>query len=143
MPMWVRRASIILVILITFLIFFLFIFKLGEDWGFRSPLLLLILNTLFLTGTGISIAAVSARSYLMEGSGTILVLGLATSTAGLTALIAGIATNVSFDYQLALYDIGIFASGGLQFLSAILVSIEVIPRPHRIVKKVYSSDIHQ
>jgi hypothetical protein len=79
----------------------------------------------------------------MEGSGTILVLGLATSTAGLTALIAGIATNVSFDYQLALYDIGIFASGGLQFLSAILVSIEVIPRPHRIVKKVYSSDIHQ
>jgi PAS domain-containing protein len=129
MPVWLRKASVILVFFLAVLIIFLFVFKLGEDLSFNSPLLLLILNTLFLTGTGISVAVISARSFLKEGSGAILVLGLATATAGLSALIAGSVASLSVDYNIATYNLGIFASGGLQFLSAILVSIEVVPRP--------------
>jgi PAS domain S-box-containing protein len=116
----------------SFFLFFVFavllVFNLGEDVVFSSPALLLALNTLFVTGTGIAVAVISANSFLKGGSNGILILGLATAVGGVAALVAGLAASISVDYNVALYNIGILASGGLQLLSAILTSVEVIPR---------------
>jgi PAS domain S-box-containing protein len=104
------------------------IFQLGEDLVFSSPLLLTFLNTLFLTGTGIAVSVISGKSFLQEGGNGLLILGLATAVGGSSALLAGWAASISIDYNIAIYNIGILASGGLQLLSATLASVEVIPR---------------
>lgn len=110
-------------------------FQLGEDIVFSSPLLLTFLNTLFLTGTGIAVSVISAKSFLQEGGNGLLILGLATAVGGLAALLAGWSASISVDYNVAIYNIGILASGGLQLLSAVLASIEVIPREQASRKK--------
>jgi len=116
-----KRLSILPIIFFSLALAILFIFNLGEDIVFNPPYLLLILNTIFLTGTGIAIAIVSAKSFLKEGSNVMLILGLATTIGGLAASIAGWAAMFSIDYSVAIYNIGIFLSGGLQVLSATII----------------------
>ena len=120
MSSW-KRLSILPIIFFSLALAILFIFNLGEDIVFNPPYLLLILNTIFLTGTGIAIAIVSAKSFLKEGSNVMLILGLATTIGGLAALFAGWTAMFSIDYSVAIYNIGIFLSGGLQVLSATII----------------------
>ena len=120
MSSW-KRLSILPIIFFSLTLAILFIFNLGEDLVFNPPYLLLILNTIFLTGTGIAIAIVSAKSFLKEGSNVMLILGLATTLGGLAASIAGWTAMFSIDHSVAIYNIGIFLSSGLQVLSATII----------------------
>ena len=127
--------SLVPVFLLAFSCTVMIIFKLGESIVFSSPLLLTFLNTFFLTGTGIAVSVIASKSFLEEGGSGLLILGLATAVGGLTAFLAGWAASISVDYNIAIYNIGILASGGLQLLSAVLASIEVIPREQASRKK--------
>ncbi len=91
---------------------------LGHEFVFNPPYLVLILNTLFLTGTGIAVAAVSAKSFLNHGSLNVLMLGSAVLISGLVAVIAGVASSYSANYNNIIYNTGIMVSSVIQFASA-------------------------
>jgi PAS domain S-box-containing protein len=124
---WIKRLSLLPIFFFPSALVILFFFNLGEDLIFNPPYLLLSLNTIFLTGTGIVVAAVSAKSYLKEGSNVMLILGLATSIGGIAALFAGWAAIFSLNYSVAIYNIGILLSGGLQVLSAVITFVAAPP----------------
>jgi PAS domain S-box-containing protein len=96
------------------------LFGLGEGNVYASPDLLFALNTTFLTVSGLIIAILSAISYQSDGSLSLLLLGMATATGGVLACVAGLAANISVDYNVAIFNLGFLLSGGFQFLSAIL-----------------------
>jgi hypothetical protein len=124
---WIKRLSLLPIVFFPAALAILFIFNLGEDLIFNPPYLLLILNTVFLTGTGIAVAAVSAKSFLKEGSNVMLILGLATTIGGLAAAIAGWAAMFSINYSVVIYNIGILFSGGLQVLSGVITFTGATP----------------
>ncbi len=124
---WINRLSLLPIFFFPSVLVIMFIFNWGEDLIFNPPYLLLSLNTIFLTGTGIAVAVVSAKSYLKEGSNVMLILGLATTIGGIAALFAGWAATFSINYSVAIYNIGILLSGGLQVLSAVITFAAATP----------------
>jgi hypothetical protein len=66
-----RRLGLFAIIFFTFLIAIMSLFNLGEDLVFNPPH-----HTLFITGTILAVAVISAKSYLKEGSPGMLILGL-------------------------------------------------------------------
>jgi hypothetical protein len=99
----------------------------GENLVFASPFLLLVLNFIFLTLTGLAIAIISAKSYLAEGQTNLLLLGMATGIGGLAALVAGFAAGVSVNDNVTIFNLGFLISGSLQALSAVLTYVKPIP----------------
>ena len=124
MATWTKKISVLPIFIFILALAIIYIFNFGKNLVYNPPYLLLSLNTIFLTGTGIAIAVVSAKSFLNEGSNAILILGLATAVGGLAALIAGLAANLSVNYNVAVFNIGILISGGLQLLSAVIAAVE-------------------
>ena len=91
-------------------------------WTFNPPNLTLLLNAIFLTGTGVVVAAVSARSYIRNGDFNILLLGTAALVAGFASLAAGrVLTVQTANYSVTIHNIGFFVSSILQILSAALI----------------------
>ncbi len=86
---------------------------------YNPKYLLLILNTIFIAGTGIIVTVISARSYLKDGSINILLLGSATLIAALVALIAGWLSILSSNQNVTIYDSGFMVSSALQLSSAL------------------------
>ncbi len=90
----------------------------------NPPNLLLTLNLIFITGTNIAVAIISARSYLKERSSNLLALGCALLVSGLTALTAGWASGFSVNGNVTIFNIGILVASCLQVLGAFLTLSE-------------------
>jgi signal transduction histidine kinase/PAS domain-containing protein len=118
----IRRAGLLPVLGLALSIGTMFLFNLGEGPVFVSPDLLLALNTLFLTGSGALISVISARSYLKDGSTSLLLLGMATAAGGAAAAIAGWAAGISVNDNVGIFNSGFLISGGLQLLSAVVTT---------------------
>jgi uncharacterized membrane protein len=71
------KIGLILVIVLSLLLLISGVLYLGEGVVYTSPMIL-ILNILFLTVTGIALAVISAKSYFDECSTNLLLLGMAT-----------------------------------------------------------------
>lgn len=85
--------------------------------------LLLAANLVFITGTNVGVAILSAKSYLKSGSSTVLVLGCAVLVSGLSALSAGLAAESSANGNVTIFNIGILVASGLQVLAAFLATV--------------------
>ena len=96
---------------------------------FKSPPLLLALNAVFLTGTGLVVSIISAKSYLAEGSISLLLLGMATATGGLAASVAGLGAHISVNQEVTIFNLGFLFAGGLQVLSAVTTLVGALPSP--------------
>lgn len=107
----------------------------GAEITCNSPILLLVFNAVFLTGIGIALSVISSKSYLSGGSVTLLLLGLASSALGTASLIAGIATYISVNYNITIFNIGVITAGGIQLLSAIVTLISASPTEFASRKK--------
>jgi PAS domain S-box-containing protein len=83
------------------------------------PNLLLALNLIFITGTNVTVALLSARSYLKNRSLNVLALGCGLLLSGLAALFAGWATGFSSNAGVTIYNIGLLFAGGAQFLGGL------------------------
>ncbi len=95
---------------------------------FDPPYLLTFLNVIFLTGTGLAIAVLSASGYLRHGSVNVLLLGCAVMASGLAPLISGYSSNfISANSGVTVHNINFLLSSILQFLSA-MVTIRMVDR---------------
>jgi PAS domain S-box-containing protein len=86
----------------------------------NPPNLLLSLNLIFITGTNVAVAILSARSYLRQGSSSNLVLGCALLASGLGALSAGWASGFSANANVTIFNITILIAATLQVLAGFL-----------------------
>ncbi len=93
------------------------IFNLFSSVTFDPPYLLFILNILFITGVGVTIAAISGKSYLKDGSTNILLLGCSVLVSGFTGFFAGWAST-SANVNMTVFSIGILVSSCFQLAAA-------------------------
>jgi PAS domain S-box-containing protein len=116
-------------VILAFLVGLTIALNFALDWSrnsvFNSPNLVLILNVIFLTGTGLVVTYISAKSYSSHGSLNILFLGTAVLIGALSAAIAGLAAYSSPNDNNAIYNTGIMVSAALQFVSALATVIGV------------------
>ncbi len=114
------NLSIIPVIVLAILICVFAIFEPFTGYNFSPSNLLLACNLIFITGTNIAVALISAKSYLDQGLSNVLVLGCAVLVSGLAALFAGWASGFSANANVTIFNIGIFIASVLQVFSATL-----------------------
>lgn len=124
---FLRRVGLVPVVAFALLFPLMAFFDLGEGNVLNSPLLLLVLNTLFLMVIGLVVSVISARSYLADGSITLLLLGMATASGGIAASVAGFASIVSVNDNIAIFNLGFLLAGGLQLLSATMAVVGTVP----------------
>jgi PAS domain S-box-containing protein len=111
-------------VVLTILVGITIVLHLSGSFIFNPPYVLLTLNVIFLSGTGIVVAFISASSYLNHGSLNILLLGSAVLIGALVATIAGVAAYDSPNYNNAIYNTGILVSSIFQFLSALATVVD-------------------
>ncbi|MDQ1279108.1 MAG: hypothetical protein QG670_368, partial [Thermoproteota archaeon] len=117
-----RRFGVVLPLVLLVAIAAVSAFDLGEAFIFSPPGLILILHTIFLTGIGITVAVVSAKSYLRQGNLSVLILGAAVLTNGFASLIGGYLLS---NYGTTIHNISYLVSSAAQVTSA-LVSLSTI-----------------
>jgi two-component system sensor kinase FixL len=93
------------------------ILNLFPAFTLNPPYLQFILNMLFITGTGFAVAFISGKSYLNDGSPTLLLLGCAVLISALTAFFAGWASS-SANANTTIFNIGILVSSFFQLSAA-------------------------
>ncbi|HKM60293.1 MAG TPA: PAS domain S-box protein, partial [Candidatus Bathyarchaeia archaeon] len=71
---------------------------------FQPPYSILVLNTLFLTGSSLVVAWISSRSYLNGAPSNILLLGCAFLINGIAAVVAGWFFSFSANYTVTIYN---------------------------------------
>ena len=118
------KVGVVPAVVLAVVIGLVAVFNLFAEYTFNPPYLQLILNLIFITGTGIVVAIISAKTYLSHGSPNILLLGSAVLVSGLTALFAGWASS-SANANISIFNIGILASSVLQCLSAVVTFEEI------------------
>jgi PAS domain S-box-containing protein len=109
-----------LVLAVAIVVFVVFDFLAG--YAFNPPNLLLALNVVFIGGTNMAVAVLSAKGYLDQGSPNVLVLGCAVLVSGLAALSAGWASGFSANANVTIFNVSLLAAAGLQVLAASLTS---------------------
>lgn len=89
---------------------------------YEPPLLLLILNTLFVSLTSFTVAYISARSYLTSGSLTLLLLGCGVLAYGFGGLVAGWVIGVPGgpNANVTIHNTGVLFGSIFHIASAIL-----------------------
>src|SRR3972149_12260062 len=100
------KIGLVPVIILVVATFSLIIFNLFNSCTFDLPYLQFILNLLFITGTGIAIAAISGKSYLKNGSPNFILLGCAFLVSGFTGFFSGWAST-SANTNMTVFSIGI------------------------------------
>ena len=108
-------------------------FGLDKSFNYDPPNMVLILNILFLTGTGIAIAIISGMSYLSNGRLNILLFGIALFTGALASLLGGWQSNVSNNNSATIHNIGFLISSVVLFASVTTISssTEISPQKRR------------
>lgn len=91
---------------------------------FDPPLLLFILNTLFISIVAFVGSYISARSYLMSGSPGLLLMGCGMLAIGIGALIAGLLRDLpdGANLNVTMFNIGVLLSSAFHFTAATLIS---------------------
>ena len=97
-------------------------FDFFSGYAFNPPNLLLVLNIIFIAGTNLAVAVLSAKSYLTQGSSNLIVLGCAVLVSGLAALAAGWASAFSANANVTIFNVGVLIASGLQVFAALLMS---------------------
>jgi PAS domain S-box-containing protein len=110
--------AVIPILAIAFALAVAIIFNITEPI-FEPPYLILIANTIFLTGTSIVVAVISARSYLNGAPSNILMLGCAFLINGLAAVIAGWFFSFSVNFTVTIYNSCTLLSAILQFANVV------------------------
>jgi len=113
----------------------MFIFNVGKGTALASTPSLLILNVIFLTGTGIVLAVISAKGYLNNGFMNLLFLGLSMLGLGLAATLAGLAAYVSINSYATIFDVSLLFTGAIQLMSGILTFNGAQPNSSTIRKQ--------
>jgi len=131
MENWLRSAGALPVIVFAIIFVVVPIFGLSEGPVFTSSSLVLAMNTIFLAITGAVIAAFAARGFLRYGDTNLMFLGMATIVSGIAAAISGWDTSLSLNSAVAVFDVGLLLSGGLQLASALFTVLGLIPAPVR------------
>jgi PAS domain S-box-containing protein len=85
---------------------------------FEPPYLILVTNTIFLTGSSLVVALISARSYIKGAPMNILVLGCAFLINGIAAAVAGWLFSFSANYTVTIYNSCTLLSAILQIVNA-------------------------
>ncbi|NLF87779.1 hypothetical protein GX563_03035 [Candidatus Bathyarchaeota archaeon] len=86
---------------------------------FVSPLTLTLLNTVFLTGLFFAVVAISARSYIADGSANFLFMGTSALIISLSALSSSLASGISTNVSITIYTSGFLLASILLFWSAV------------------------
>jgi PAS domain S-box-containing protein len=129
----IRRFGLVLPLAFLVAVAVISAFGLGEAFIFSPQGLILVLHTIFLTGIGIVIAIVSARSYLRQGNLSILLLGAAVLILAVVGLLGGILLS---NYGTIINNIGICASSAVQVVSAIVALVvvkSILPVKRKII----------
>ena len=87
---------------------------------FNPPNLAFALNLIFWSTATLSIAYVSAKSFVSEGSAIVLIISVSILVFGLSFIIAGWASSFSGNYSASIGNIGALVASSLQVLAAIL-----------------------
>ncbi|MCX9010720.1 MAG: PAS domain S-box protein [Candidatus Methanoperedens sp.] len=96
---------------------------------FEPPLLLPILNTVFISAISFAVSYISMRSYLASGSLGILMLGCGTLAFGSGSLFAGwlIGAPDGANISVTIFNIGALAGSIFHLMSAVLTSTKANP----------------
>ncbi len=81
-----RFAAVLVFSIVIFIMTFAFI---GSDASFESPILVAILNTIFLSGVAFAVATMATKGFLATGSVQVILLGSGALTFGVGSLLAG------------------------------------------------------
>ncbi len=115
------RLGLIPIVVLAASIILLLIFN-ATSPVFNPPYLLLILNGIFITGTHLVVSFICAKTYLKHGLPNTLLLGSALIISGLVSIIAGLTANISANYAVTVFNVGMLAFSILQLLSATISS---------------------
>ena len=115
-----RNLALVPVIILVVSIFVALFFDLSELFVFNPPYLLLVLNLLFWTGATVAIAFVSAKSFLREGSLTILLLSTSIIIFGISVTVSAWIGNFSGNLSVAVSNPCLLVASMLQVQSSIL-----------------------
>jgi PAS domain S-box-containing protein len=118
--MQANKLVLIPVIVIIVSILTTSVFGFSDKIYFNPPNVAFALNLVFWLLATISIAYISAKSFIKEGSAIVLIISCSIIVLGLSLIISGWVTNFSGNYSVAIANIGIFASAALQVLCGIL-----------------------
>src|SRR5512136_1666916 len=81
------------------------IFGVSESAVFNPPYLLVILNLIFWTGATAAIAYISARTFLYDGSLTVLLISVSVIILGVSVILSGWVASFSGDHSVAIGNI--------------------------------------
>jgi len=112
------KLGLAFVVVIAFVIVLLITFSIKGPI-FEPPYLGFLLQSIFVLGSSIAIALVSARAYLNSGSLNVLLLGSAILISGLASTTAGWAVALSANESATIGNIGVFVSSFTILVSAI------------------------
>jgi PAS domain S-box-containing protein len=111
------KIGLVPAITLALAMYLLIVFKLFTSYIFDPPYLQFILNLLFITGIGLTIAVISGESYLKGGSPNILLLGCAVLVSAFTGFFAGWAST-SANVNMTVFSVGILVSSCLQLAAS-------------------------
>jgi PAS domain S-box-containing protein len=129
-----NKIGFIPIIVFPILILLGAIFDTVGVYVFNPPNLIFMLNVIFVTGTGLVVAGISAKSYLKNRQVNVLLLGSAVLTAGLASLIGGYSANILPNYGVTIHNVGMLVSSALQLLSG-LVTIRYLKLEAAVTSK--------
>ena len=116
-----RNIALVPAIVIILSIFLTLFLNLSNGIAYNPPYLFLSLNLIFFTITTIAISFISLRSFLKDGSLTVLIISCSFIIFGLSVIIAGWVITFSSNLSIAVSNPGILAASILQVLASILV----------------------
>jgi PAS domain S-box-containing protein len=90
------------------------IFGVSESAVFNPPYLLLILNLIFWSGATVAIAYISAKTFLHDGTLTVLLTGASIIILGVSVILSGWVASFSGDHSVAIGNICPLAASILQ-----------------------------
>jgi PAS domain S-box-containing protein len=113
------KAGVAPIIAFSVLIVILLVFD-ASNLVFDAPYLQFVLQAVFVFGSSMVIAVISARAYLASGSINVLLLGSAVFISGLASIIGSWAVSLSANEAVTIGNCGILISSFIMLLSAVI-----------------------
>lgn len=117
--MLTQKLSPIPVVMLMVSIVATVIFGVSESVVFNPPYLLLILNLIFWTGATIAIAYISAKTFLHDGSLTVLLISVSIIILGVSVILSGWVGSFSGDHSVAIGNICPLVASVVQLTSGL------------------------
>jgi len=109
--------------------------SLAASLVFDPPVLMLVLNTVFLFGISLAVCTVAMRAYLASGSSNILLLGCGVLTLGCAALAGGWVRPLgeTANASVTIHNLGVLLASIVYAMSALLTLLKA--EPEQIMEK--------